>query len=131
VSLLGTFAESEKELPQGSKLEVKLVLSPERHVKCKGTVIRCEPFGTDVVQRRYLLAIFFSEFTAKEEKRLTQFINQVISEEKVAMGEWLRKRKEKMAEKRKKRMKTEKKTSQKKRLKEAQQKTKKKRRLKR
>jgi len=114
VSLLGTFVQSEKELPVGTPVKVALDLPPGENregggVQCQGIVVRTETLRPGL----YGLALFFNQFLGDGEERLGRLIEELLEkqneEAKRYFEERERKKKERMKqrleEKRKKRRK--------------------------
>lgn len=106
ISILGAYVESSKRLkPSTQKREFILELTPFRHVRCSGVILRCEPkVRTTLVKKTYYhLNIFFSNFFDNGEKKLANYLQDVLSRQKKVLDKWIRKRKikEKISKKKK------------------------------
>ena len=82
VSLLGTFVQSEKDLPVGASVKVALDLPPGENreggnVQCQGIVVRTESIRPGL----YGLALFFNQFLADGEEKLGRLIEELLEKQ--------------------------------------------------
>lgn len=110
VSLLGAWVESSKRLEPSTTLkgtrkkqEFILELTPSRHLRCSGVILRCEPKvktatlkGISLLKKTYYnLNIFFSNFYNDGEQRLADYLEDVLARQKKVLDKWMKKRKAK------------------------------------
>jgi len=87
ISILGTYLQSNKEIPIGTALTVTLKIpglrkakpANSRQIGCTGVVFRCQdtiPSGTCGI------GIFFRAFSKGSEKILSGYIDRILSQEK-------------------------------------------------
>ncbi|MFH1046653.1 MAG: PilZ domain-containing protein [Candidatus Omnitrophota bacterium] len=90
ISTLGTYIESEKEIPLGTLLEISIDLSysnargdePKKKVVCRGVAFRCYKVAAQTAVSRYGIGIFFRSFQERGEGDLSEFIEYTLQEEK-------------------------------------------------
>ena len=87
VSRSGAYCCVNQSISPMTRLKVHLLLSGNggkaraRKISCEGVVVRCEPAAED---KRYNIAIFFSDITSRDVNSLTDYVNGSISEKSKA-----------------------------------------------
>lgn len=95
ISMLGTYLESEKEVPRGTALKVKIGVPEDKKIKCSGIAFRCQPTGSLGSKNQYGIGIFFRSFLGQGEKDLSNYIDCILSQEKKIGKIYIRKRRRK------------------------------------
>lgn len=104
ISLLGTFIEINREIPAGTKLNIRIKLPPKdpgksgrsREVRSEGVVFRSGPLISLQGERLYGTGIFFRSFWRGSERTLADYIDYVLLREKKTGKIFMRRRKEKL-----------------------------------
>ena len=109
ISLLGVSLELNEEIAPGSKMEVILELPSYKkgagateQINCEGVIVRCRALESAGPERHYDVGIFFRSFFKDGERRLSDYINYLISEEEQACQKYLKERNVKLEKRKKK-----------------------------
>lgn len=89
VSRSGAYCCVNQSIAPMTRLKIHLLLSSgngggksrARKISCEGVVVRCEPAMED---KRYNIAIFFSDITSRDANSLTDYVNGFLSESNTA-----------------------------------------------
>ena len=103
ISILGTYIETNKEIPLGVSLDIKIRIpkvkmfleSKSKQLKCTGVAFRSEPVGLAQQGRRYGTGIFFRSFEKNGERDLSRYIDCILKQEKKIGKIYMRRRKRK------------------------------------
>ncbi|MBN3038010.1 MAG: PilZ domain-containing protein [Candidatus Omnitrophica bacterium] len=101
ISTLGTYFESDNEIPIGTALDMVLEIPKPKmqtaepvHICCSGVVFRCQLTGNRDSKSRFGIGVFFRSFEEGGEESLSQYLDHVISEEKIKGKIFMQKRQE-------------------------------------
>ncbi len=105
ISVLGTYIESNKEIPIGTPLDIGInipkgglvKLDKGKQTNCSGIAFRCQPTHSLEPTKQYGIGIFFRSFLKTGEKDLSNYINYVLLQEKERGKIFMRRRKERLS----------------------------------
>lgn len=102
ISILGAYIETDREIPIGTTLDIKIVIPKKilarvykhRRISCTGIIFRCHPVAAVEEKNRYGIGIFFRSFEKEGEKDLSAFIDRVLLHEQKLGKIYMQKRKQ-------------------------------------
>ena len=103
ISVLGTYLETDKEIPIGIALDIEIEIpnlnlretGERKQISCKGAAFRCQPIVSEESKNRYGIGIFFRSFARGEEKAISKCIEYFLQQESEKGKIYTHKRKQK------------------------------------
>lgn len=105
ISELGTYIETDKEIPAGTTLDIGInipktgfvKLDKVKQINCSGITFRCQPIDSLESKKQYGTGIFFRSFLRSGEKDLSICIDYILLQEKKRGKLFMRRKKQKLS----------------------------------